>query len=59
MFYATWEIRTNVSVDSRIVCQGPYPNDLKSVPDLIDRLNHAITMETDADVKRVMGEWAK
>lgn len=59
MFHASWEIRTNVPVDSRIVCRGPYPNDLGSVPDLMDRLNHAVQAKSDQEVKTIMGDWAK
>jgi len=59
MFHATWEIRTNVPVDSRIVAYGPYPNDLGSVTDLMDRLKQAVQANSDGEVKTIMGDWAK
>lgn len=59
MFHSAWEIYTNVTVDRRLVCRGPYPNDLESMPDLMDRLNRAPRAKSDQEVKTIMGDWAK
>ena len=59
IFRASWQIRTNVKVDSRVVCQGPYPNDEASGPVLMVALLNAVRADDDNGVKQAMGEWAK
>ena len=59
IFPGTWEIRTAVDVDSRVVCQGPMPNDPGSGPVLTAALKKALQAKNDQGVLRAMGEWAK
>ena len=60
IFHATWEISTNVPVDSKVVCRGPYPNDPEdSFKGLQEAWRNALKQEKDLDVLLAMGDWAK
>ena len=59
IFRGTWEIRTADKIGSRVVCQGPMPNDPQSGPVLHSAMKQALLATNDQEVKAAMGEWAK
>ena len=59
IFPGSWEIRTAVKEDSRVVCHGPMPNDTESGPVVLAALKKALRATTEQEVLTAMGGWAK
>ena len=57
IFGSTWEIRDTVE-ESKVICQGPLPNDPKSGFSLFASLHTALEKKTDEEVQVVMKEWS-